>query len=216
MSARIAVALCLFTLLSGLSTDLTAQNRVLPMQEDFEANVLKFLQSHSKWKSAFTGKFVALPKELEAALDINFAKHRFTIAVMEFGHPQDRGGIRRQNLLLAADKTSGKVTGYSWGFGPCSEGFRTILSGYEWILEEYADMQLKTLGDLLLFTLRPDAATTHSIAPRVGRILHKGKGIIDVELILQRTANRILRVRKDAKGRFTRLSFVEPGFKEEY
>jgi hypothetical protein len=215
-SARIALIFGTFTVLIGLSAALKAQDKVLPVKADFEAKVLKYLQSDSKWRGTFTGEFVPLPKGLEAALAIDFAKHQFVITVIETGDPRSRVGIRRNHLLVAGDKTSGRVIGYSWGFGPCSEGFRTILSDYEWILEEYADMQLKTLGDLLLYTLRPDHASTHSIAPRVGRILGKGRNVIDVELILQRTTSRILRVRKDAKGRFTRISFVEPGLREEY
>lgn len=216
MSARIAFVFGAFTVLLGLSAGPKAQNRVLPMKEDFEARVLKFLNSDSQWRGTSTGEFVPLPKALEAEMDISFAKHRFAITVIETGDPRSRAGIRRNHLLVAGDKTSGRVIGYSWGFGPCSEGFRTILADYEWVLEEYGDMQLKTLGDLLLYTLRPDREGNHTIAPRVGRILAKSRGVIDVELILQKTASRILRVRKNAKGRFTRISFVEPGFKEEY
>jgi hypothetical protein len=216
ISARIALAFGLFTVLIGWSAELTAQNRDLPMKEDFEANVRKFLQSDRQWKDAFKGEFIPLPKGLQTLLDSYFAKHWFTIAVIETGDPRSRVGIRHNNLLLAVDKKTARVIGHSWGFGPCSEGFRTILSDYQWILEDYGDMQLKTLGDLLLFTLRADREGDQAIAPRVGRILDKGRGVIDVELILQRTAYRLLRVRKDAKGRFTRISFVEPGFKEEY
>jgi hypothetical protein len=215
-SARIALAFGMVTVLLGWSAELTAQNRDLLMKEDFEANVLKFLQSDSRWKDAFKGEFIPLSKGLQTSLDGYFARHWFTIAVIETGDPRSRAGIRHNNLLLAVDKKNGRVVGHSWGFGPCSEGFRTLLSDYQWILEEYGDMQLKTLGDLLLFTHRPDREGNYAITPRVGRILDKGRGVIDVELILQRTAYRLLRVRKDAKGRFTRISFVEPGFKEEY
>ena len=119
-------------------------------------------------------------------------------------------------LLIVGDKKTDKVIGYSWGFGPCSEGFRTILSGYKWALPDYAYVQLKTLGDLLLYTVTSQHGSTHSIAPRVGRILDNGKGIIDVELILQKTASRILRVRVQANDKFGRISFFEPDSKQEY
>jgi hypothetical protein len=219
-SQKIVVALGIFIVFIGLSQTCPAQSNALPMKEDYDAYVLKYLKSDSEWRkphATFTGKFVPLVKELEQALDAWFAKHWFTIAVMETGlGPQTRGGMRHQNVLFAGDKKTGKVIGYSWSFGPCSEGFRTILSDYEWVLEDYADVQLKTLGDLLLYTLKPNRDAEHSIAPRVGRILDNGKGVVDVELILRRTAIRILRVRKNAKGKFTRLSFLEPGFKQEY
>lgn len=219
-SQNFAVVLTLLSVLLGLPDNSLAQNHSLNMKEDYDANVLKLLKPSSEWEknhATFTGKFVPLLKELEAALDTYFAKHFFTIAVMETGlGPQTRGGMRHKNLLIAGDKKTGKVIGYSWSFGPCSEGFRTILSDYQWTLEDYAYVQLKTLGDLLLYTLKPNRDAYHAIAPRVGRILDKGKGIIDVELILQKIAICILRVRKDAKGKFTRLSFIEPGFKEEY
>jgi hypothetical protein len=219
-SSKIAVVLGLLIVFTSLSQNCPAQNNALSMKETYDANVLKFLKSANEWRkhnTTFTSKLVPLDKELEQSLDTYFAKHWFTIAVMETGHgPQTRGGMRHENLLLAGDRETGKVIGYSWSFGPCSEGFRTILSGYEWVLEDYADVQLKILGDLLLFTLKPNRDANHSIAPRVGRILDNGKGIIDVELILRRTANRILRVRKDTKGKFARLSFLEPGSKQEY
>jgi hypothetical protein len=47
-------------------------------------------------------------------------------------------------------------------------------------------------------------------------MLDKGRGIIDVELILQRTAIRIMRVRLQANDKFGRISFFDPDIKQEY
>jgi hypothetical protein len=219
-SKNFVFALTLLIVFIALPQHCLAQNNSLNRKEDFDANVLKLLQPSSEWQkhlATFTGKFVPIPTALEQSLDISFAKHRFTIAVMETGlGPNTRGGMRREGVLIVGDKETGKVIGYSWGFGPCSEGFRTILSGYEWTLRDYAYVQLKTLGDLLLYTWTSKRGSSQTSAPRVGRILDQGKGIIDVELILQRTAYRILRVRVQANGKFGRISFFDLDIKQEY
>jgi hypothetical protein len=219
-SENFVFSLILLMVFIALPQHCLAQNNSLNMKEDFDANVLKLLQPSSEWQkhlATFTGKFVPIPTALEQSLNIFFAKHRFTIAVMETGlGPNTRGGMRPKGVLIAGDKETGKVIGYSWAFGPCSEGFGTILSGYKWTLPDYAYVQLKTLGDLLLYTMTYRSGSNHTIAPRVGRILDKGKGIIDVELILQRTASRIMRVRVQANDKFGRISFFDPDIKQEY
>lgn len=148
-------------------------------------NTNQELRKH--YSCRFTGEFRSIPDDLEAELESAFPKSRFLIAEMEvYTDPP----VRKRDLVLVTDGTTGVVTGFIWFFGWTmpSASFQRLLLGEKVTSKQRTLSQLRTLAKLIVYTG----------SGRLGKAYVR-KAKISVELIAREEVFRTLEVRIDRK-----------------
>ena len=117
---------------------------------------VEFLQSNwevrtetNEWQ--FTGKFIALPQQLENDLLSNFPKHRFLLAEMSFvGHFP----FSKYPLIVITDAQSGEVVGFirQLNWGVASKSFKELFGSYQSVSKENLEKRLLVLAQLIAST----------------------------------------------------------------
>lgn len=151
------------------------------------------------YTSAFTGKFRALPVELETGLKSAFPDREFYIARMKVLIDPP---YMDEDLIVFSNAFTGEVDGFVWAhywlIRP-SQTFENMFKGRTALSKEDAINQIMLFARLFAF------ANGHNVG--VGRI-HKGR--VKVELRSGGSVFSILEVNLNKRLRFDRMAFTEP------
>ncbi|MEP7339293.1 MAG: hypothetical protein ABI977_16270, partial [Acidobacteriota bacterium] len=149
----------------------------------------------NEWQ--FTGKFLALPLQLQDDLLTSFPKHRFSLAEMRFvGHYPGTN----YPLVVITDAENGEVVGFvrqlNWGIA--SKSFGDLFGAYQADNKQDLEKRVVVLATLIAST---DARGS------VGRIMRK-KTALSVDLQWAGGVWRRLEAHFDKQLRITRISLA--------
>jgi hypothetical protein len=181
---------------------LAGRERIVSYLQSYLA---EFNQRPFSLQNEFNGEFVPLSEELVRSLQVNFPKHRFTIARTYYSHYARNE--YSANILIITDSSSGEVVGHQWdiGFSGASESFYQFLSAYPAASREDALNKVKALSSLIVATGKKN--------DRVGKVELEGQKIT-VEFLSWERPWRNLKVDIGQDMRFSRITMINPILKE--